>query len=147
MNNGGKNPDFCYWKRPWQKWLILAMAILQFLFLWMKIREQRKIFAAGIFSGPAWEHYVAQNNFQCAVHGLMAACFLGVFLIRILARSQRKARLAEGLFLLLLVLVCGAAGFALRLASLDGSKILWPFLLLLTFGAGVYDLWKYRKQE
>lgn len=147
MHNVGENPDCRYWRRPWHKWIILTVAILQLLFLWMEIREREELFTAGIFSAPTWESYAARSNFSCAVHGLTAALFLGVFLIGLLAGSRRSARLAEGLLLLLLALAWGTAGATLGLASQDGGKLLWAFFLLLTLGAGVYDLWKCRKQE
>lgn len=147
MHNVGKNPDCRYWRRPWHKWIILTVEILQLLFLWMEIREREELFTAGIFSAPTWESYAARSNFSCAVHGLTAALFLGVFLIGLLARSRRSARLAEGLLLLLLALAWGTAGATLGLASQDEGKLLWAFFLLLTLGAGVYGLWKCRKQE
>lgn len=72
---------FTYWKRPWYQWLILAAAILQLLCLWINLQEYHDLSAAGILTGSAWADYAAQKRSQCALNGLLAACFSGHFLI------------------------------------------------------------------
>ena len=89
---------FTYWKRPWYQWLILAAAILQLLCLWMNLQEYHDLSAVGILTGSAWADYAAQKRSQCALNGLLAACFSGHFLIGICAHSPKAARLAEGIF-------------------------------------------------
>lgn len=146
MYGGKKRDGYTYWKRSWHKWLILAAAILQLLCLWMNVREYREYAAAGILSASAWAVYAAQKIWQCALNGVMAACFSGVFLIGMFAQSQRAARLAEGVLLLLLAAACGGAGMALHLFSRSGKGLLWVLILLIALGGAAYDLWQYRKK-
>lgn len=146
MHDMKKSNGFTYWKRPWHKWLILATAVLQLLCLWMNIREYHNVSAAGILSVSEWASYAAQKNFQCALNGMMAACFLGIFLIGILAHSQKVARPAEGILLLLLAFAWGVTGLALRLFSLSGKGLFGVLILILALGGAAYDLLKYRKK-
>lgn len=136
-----------YWKRPWHKWLILATAILQLLCLWMNLREYRSISAAGILSDPAWTDYAAQKRLQCALNGMMAACFSGHFLIGVLARSPKTARLAEGLLLLLLALAWAAACLVLQLFSRNGKGALAALILVSALAGAVCCLLQYRKNR
>ena len=139
--HGAKNEDrYTYWKRPWHKWIILAAAVIQLLCLWMDIRKYRDISAAGVLSLSEWERFSAQQLFLCALNGLMAVCFLGIVSIGVLARSQKAARLAEGIFLLLLAAAWGAAGPALHLFSSNGKGIFWTFIWILMVGGAVFDL-------
>lgn len=141
----GKRDGFTYWKRPWDKWLILAAAILEILSLWMNLQEYNRISAAGFLSASEWADYAAQKGLQCGLNGILAASFFGIFLIGAFARSQRRARLAEGVLLLLLALAWGAVGAASHLALRNGQGFLWGLLLLLAFGAAAYKFWRYRK--
>ena len=137
---------FTYWNRPWQKWAVLTAAVLQLLCLWMNIREYNSISAAGILSASQWAEYAAQKSFQCVLNGMVAAYFSGIFLIGILVHSQKAARLAEGILLLLLAFAWGAAGFALPLFSLNGRGIFGVLLLVLMLAGAAYGLWQYRKE-
>lgn len=131
---------FTYWKRPWHKWLIITVAIAQLLCLWMNVQQYREISQAGILSPSEWESYAVQTLFQCALNGLAATGFLGIFLTGILAQNQKVARLAEGLLLLVLALILAVVGFALQLTSEGSIRIVWGLLLLLTLGGSVYTL-------
>ncbi len=141
-----KRDGFSYWKRPWYKWLILATAILQLLCLWMNIREYHRIFTAGILSASEWAGYAASKKWQCAINGVLSSCFLGTFLIGIFAQSQRAARLAESVLLLLLSLAWGAAGFVLHLFTPSMKGLFWVLILLIAFGGAVHGFWQYRKK-
>ena len=138
---------FTYWKRPWYQWLILTAAILQLLCLWMNLQEYHDLSAAGILTGSAWADYAAQKRSQCALNGLLAACFSGHFLIGICAHSPKAARLAEGIFLLLLALAWGAAGLALQLFSRNGKGALAVLILASALTGAVYSLLKFRKSR
>ncbi len=146
MNGTEKQDEFTYWKRSWHKWLILAVAIIQLLCLWMNIQEYNRIFTVGILSTSEWADYAASKNWQCAINGVMAGCFLGTFLIGIFAKSQRTARLAEGVLLLFLFFVCGTIGFTLHLFSLSGKGLVWILILLIAFGGAIHNFWQYRKE-
>jgi len=146
MRGEEKQEGFSYWKRPWHKWLILAAAVLQLLCLWMNIQEYHSISAAGILSASQWADYAASKIWQCAMNGVMLTCFFGTFLIGVFVQSQRAARLAEGVLLLLLSFAWGAAGFALHLFSPDLRGLFGVLILLIAFGGAVYDLWRCRKK-
>ena len=77
---------------------------------------------------------------------MMTACFSGIFLIGILVRSQKAARLAEGILLLLLAFAWGVEGVALPLFLLNGRGafgVLFPVLML---AGAAYGFWQYRKE-
>lgn len=139
MQKGEAVESFSYWKRPYHKWVILAAAILQFLCLWINIRKFRDVTQAGIFSAAEWENYTAQKGLQCAINGLTAAAFLGSFLIGVLARSRKAARLAEGMLLLCLALFWGAGGLVFHLAVAGSGRVIWILLLLSALGGSVYS--------
>ena len=107
MRTMRQSDNFTYWKRPWHKWIVLAAALVQLLCLWTNIQEYRFVSGTEIFSSSGWARYAVQQGLQCALNGMMAAAFLGIFLIGIWTRSQRAARLAEGLLLLFLALAWG----------------------------------------
>ena len=143
-----KPVEYSYWKRPWHKWAILIVAILQLISLWMNIREYEQIAQAGILSAAAWESYTAQHNLQCAITGLMAVCFAGPFVIGCFAKERKSARLAEGLFLLFLAAAWGIIGWTvLQLNSSLGSGLFWALILILSLSGGLWDVWRYRKKE
>lgn len=87
------NREFIYWKRPWHKWAIIIGAFSQLLCLWMNVREYSRIARAGVLSAEQWASYALTAQWQCAVNGVAAACFLGIFLIGTFARSKKEARL------------------------------------------------------
>lgn len=124
---GGKQDGFTYWKRPWDKWLILAAALLELLSLWMNLQEYNRISAAGFLSASEWADYAAQKGLQCGLNGILATSFFGIFFIGAFVRSQRRARLAAGVLLLLLALAweggrgCVASGLAKRARLLLGA--------------------------
>lgn len=140
-------PEFTYWKRPWHKWLVLAAALLQLLCLWMNIQECNDISKAGILSASEWADYVAQKNWQCAINGMMAACCLGTFFVGLFVRSQKEARLIDGLLLLFLALAWGVTGVALQLISLSGKGLFWLLILLIAFGGAAHSLLQYYKNR
>ena len=137
-----RQKQFSYWKRPWGKWFALAGGILELLALWLNIREYNRIAAAGIFSPAAWTDYADGKIHLCVSNGILAALFLGSFLIGNLAQSQRSARRADGLLLLFLTPV---AGIALCLSSTEGSVVFWAVIMLACLGGAAYSFWKYRK--
>lgn len=146
MYDGEKRSDFIYWKRPWQKWVILVAALLQLLCLWMNIQEYNDILNAGILSPSEWANYASQKIWQCAINVLMTACLMGVFLVGVFARSKKAAQLMEGLLLLLFALAWGVAGFALHPFSSIGRGLFWSIILLISFGGAVHGFWQYSRE-
>lgn len=137
-----KPSSYTYWKRPWQKWLVLIAGLLQVATLWLLVQEYRDVAAAGILSSTAWESYAVQQSFTCAINGMTATVFLGIFLIGTFARSRKMARMAEGTFLLVLALVWGVVGFVLRLTTQGGIRISWALLLVAALVGSVFTFWK-----
>ena len=146
MRNIKSHSEFTYWKRPWHKWLVLVAALSQLLCLWMNIQEYNNISRAGVLSVSELTSYVSQKNWQCAINGVLATCFLGTFLIGIFARSQKGVRLSEGLLLLCLALAWGVAGFTLHFISLSYKGIFWLLILLIAFGGAVHNILQYHKE-
>lgn len=144
MRNDGTG-EFSYWKRPWHKWIVLAASLLQLPVLWMNLLDYRQVAAAGIFSPPELTKYTAQVCLQCGSNGLLAAGFLGIFLIGVGARTKQSARRAEGLLYLLLAAGWAAAGTALHQLSLSGRGLWWTGTLIVLLGCGIYDLLTYKK--
>ena len=112
----------------------------------MNIQEYNNLSKVGIFSASEWASYISQKNWQCAINGVLAVCFLGAFLIGVFARNQKEARLIERLFLLFLALAWGIIGFMLHLISLSAKGLFWILILLIAFGGAIYNLLQYRKE-
>lgn len=140
MDDRQKQEEFSYWKRPWGKWFTLAGGIFELLALWLNVREYNRIAAAGIFSPAAWADYADSKIHLCASNGILAILFLGSFLVGNLARSQRSARRAEGLLLLILAL-----GMGIVLCLSDDGAVFWVCMMLICLGGVVYSFWKCRK--
>ncbi len=147
MRDNAKSRKFMYWKRPWHKWVILAAAVLQLICLWLNFREYKNISASEIYSVSEWADYAVRKNLQCALNGLAAACFLGIFIIGDLAMSKGAARLAECGLLSVLAFAWGAAGLALNLFSMQGTRIYWGIILILIICGAVYSFLEYRKNR
>ena len=135
---------FSYWKRPWHRWLILAVGILQLINLWINCQEYHKYLQIHerIFSVAEWEQIFAQELMQCASSGLQAATFLGIFLIGCFAKSKRTARISEGILLLALGVAWSVAGLLMPLTSSRGNTVLWAAITLLALGGGATILWR-----
>ena len=122
---------FSFWKRPVHKWFVLLAGLLNLLSLWLSIREYRRIAAAGILSPSQWSEYTAQKHWQFALSGMLVLYFFGEFLLGYFVRCQRSAQLANGVLLLLLASLWGAAGFGMHLAVPGWREGLWLSLLIL----------------
>ncbi len=144
MRNVNKAERVTFWERPWNKRMVLGASVLEGLRLWMNIREYQDLLKVSevIFSASEWEKYAARQIFQCSLNGLTLILFLGTFFIYILARSRRTAQLAEGVFLLISGLCWGVTGLVFQFYSLNESKWIWLFILLVDVAAGVYSLYK-----
>lgn len=139
-------PDtFTYWKRPWHKWVILGTAALQLLCLWTNWQDYRNSQTEELLSIPIRAIYAAQQRLSCACSGLLAAVFLGHFLIGCLARSQRTARLAEAVLYPMLTLAWGVAGIVLDLTTNKTTLFFWCLILLAAIFSSFYALHQYRK--
>jgi len=140
---------FSYWKRPWHRWVILIVGILQLVALWLHIQEYRNLAGVQerIFSAAEWEQIAAQQLMQCSISALMAAVFFSVLIIGHFSHSKRFARLADGILCVVVGLVWGAAGLLLPMRYSTGDTLLWLVILLLALGGGVITLWQNAKCE
>ena len=74
------NCNFSYWKKPWHKWMVLAVGAMQLPLLYTKIQDYKKIIKADIFSPQELSQYIMQQKFSCMVTILAAVCFFVTFL-------------------------------------------------------------------
>lgn len=132
--------QFQYWQWPGLRWLVLAAGGLQLVSLAMQIGDWQAIAGAGIFSAEEWQRYCAREALHCGCSGLMAAGFLGCFVIGQRAKSRRAARRAEGVLLLALAVVWAVGGIGLRMAfpvPLGQGLFQLAVLAALTAGGGL----------
>lgn len=135
---------FQYWQWPGLRWLVLVAGGLQLVSLAMQISDWQAIAGAGIFSGSEWQRYCAREALHCGCSGLLAAGFLGCFVIGQRAKSRRAARRAEGVLLLALAVVWAAGVIGLRMAVPvpPGQEIFQLALLAALAAGGGVSLWQ-----
>lgn len=139
---------YTYWKRPWHKWLIFGVGILQLLALWMNISDLKEIAGVweriGLFGSAAeWEHYVAGQYLQCALNGLMAAIFLGNFIKGFLVKSKSESDLADIWFMAFYTVSWGILGVVLKLTI----HFTWRMLMILSLVLSIYSVMVYIKRK
>ena len=91
--------------------------------------------------------FAAQEQAQWAFGGILAVSLLGTVLIGALVRSQQSARLAEGIFFLILALGWGISAVSLKLFSWNVTGFLTSLGLLLILGNAIWRLWSWRKNR
>lgn len=135
---------FCYWKRPWHKWIVLLVGILQLVGLWLHVQEYQNLadVQERVFSAAEWEAMAAQKLMQCSISAILAATFFAVLVISLLAHNKRTARLADGILCVVLGLAWGAAGLLLPMRYSTGDTVIWLVILFLALGGGVIALWQ-----
>ena len=138
---------YSYWKKPWHPWLFLGAAVLQLAALGMSVRRYHQVAEAGVLSGAEWAAGAAQEQAQWACGGILAVSLLGTVLIGALVRSQQSARLAEGIFFLILALGWGISAVSLKLFSWNVTGFLTSLGLLLILGNAIWRLWSWRKNR
>lgn len=139
---------YTYWKKPWAKWCVLAAGLLQLLSLWIDLNGYRQVLSIWnhVMSDAAWMDYSSQAVQRCSVKALTAAVFFGILIVGRIARSEKAARWSEGILLLTLALLWGAAGLCFLTLRYGGHELLWWMLLLLAMlGGGIFVLYKSRK--
>lgn len=148
MRRRKKEDGFLYWKYSWQKWVALAGVAAALVNLVFGIQEYRKyqLIAPEIFSSAGWASYAAARRLVCLSYGVTAAIFSGMFLIGLLAVSQRESRRAEFALFLILSLVWSAGGIALGLILPDSTGVLWGAVLAMLLGGAAWSLWKRRPE-
>ena len=129
--------QFQYWKWAGLRWLVLGAGVLQLVSLAMQINDWIDLAGAGIFSAAEWQRYCAGEALHCGCTGLLAAVFLGCFVIGQRAKSRRASRRAEGVMLLVLAVVWAAGVIGLHIAvAVALEQTLFEFVLLAALAAG-----------
>lgn len=144
MEKTQQKESFSYWKRPYQKWIVLAAAVFQLVALAMNLKDLGEIAGSGALSDSERELYLIEKSLQCAIFAMTTLLFFGGFLIGCFVKSHRAARTAEGGMLVCLTLAWGVAGGVLHLATAEESQMLWGFILVLAIGGSIYSFWKAR---
>lgn len=139
------NQKFSYWKRPWQKWMILAAAVSEALVLWYNVKEYRMVLSLDIFSPEELGRYAIQQKSAFLLYGLVVAALIGILIIGAVVRSKKAARLAESVLLLGMAAVLGA-WLAVWNQAISG---VWVFIVLLatTLVGGIYTFYLYCKEK
>lgn len=131
-----------YYKRPWFKWVSLALALLQIWTLKTNIQDYIINTSAGIFSPPELQKYAVAKEFGCVMNVLLITLFLGEFLISVLAKSSRQQTNGN-----CTVLIIMAAELLLSLIILRppmvGMGILWAVFSALTLLLTIYDVYHF----
>lgn len=139
-------PDgFEYWKKPWQKWLLVLAAAFQLWSAWTRLRGY-KTASLDIYSADALADVAAETYRICAVNIWAAATFLGVFFIGIFVRSRKQADIAEGVFCLLTALLWSAICLKLDMFRVGGTGLLCAAMAFALLVGGVFLVRKSRKK-
>ena len=140
--------SYAYWKKPWAKWCLLAAGLLQLLALWMSLSDYWEVSSVWnhIMSEDAWKSYASQTILSCSIKAFAAVLFFGILIVGRAAHSEKAARRGEGILLLVLALLWGAAGACFPLLRFSGQgHFWWLLLLLMALSGGVFSLRKSRK--
>ena len=133
-------------KRPWARWLMLAVAILELWLIWSDIQNYQQIAAADIFSPEGFAAWAAERRFEWLIDGTLAATFLFGFITWKVPQNTRKMHLATGILTGLLGLVWQTSIWALPFRLLDGrNKFLWCIMVVVLLGSMGYEFWHYHK--
>ena len=126
---------FTYWKRPYHQWVVLTTGLLQLLCLFLNLKNLNDVIRVGLMD----PHY---NVLQCALSGMMAGIFLGMFVVGRLSKSRRSAQIAGAVLPSLLLLVWLWVGLGLELALIPETRGIWLFLAVLIPLGILYFPWK-----
>lgn len=139
------NCNFSYWKKPWHKWMVLAVGAMQLPLLYTKIQDYKKIIKADIFSPQELSQYIMQQKFSCMVTILVAVCFFVTFFIGSFSKSKKAAKLAESILMFGLAGIL-SAGIIIWHKAIYGLW-LWAVILCFIWGINIltiFQLWKER---
>ena len=149
MKNDNPSEQFTFWKRPWEKWIVLLAAAVHFICLWINISDYQEFYGVmeQIFSTNEFEKWKTEKLYQCSIYGIATVIFLGEFLIGTLSHRNRTAEMAGGLFLLIVGISWLIIGFILGFGSLDNGKVFWFLLNSCMIVIGMYFVWKSWRSE
>ncbi len=139
-----ENNRYTYWKRPWARWMLLLASALEFVVLFLNVREYQEVSAAAgvIFTSGGWEKYAASQQLRCALNGILGGFFLGVFLIGTFCKSARAAHFWEGV----LQLTVGLSYFAADWLTQGSAGKFSCILLVLSVVFGAHSFYQSKKK-
>lgn len=134
-----ENKSF-YFKRPWLKWVFLAVGLLQIWVLKDNIQSYLVCSQAEIFSPAEWEKYAVGKQFACVSNVMLVTLFIGSFLIGIFAKSK-KAEIISNCTLLILMTLEICLSFLIFRPTMTGMGILWAVLAVLCLGLTAFNIY------
>ncbi len=144
-----KNETFSYWKKPYQKWLLLLGSILLLTTLYFRIQDFITISNPEIrnelFSQSGWENYLMQQYFSFAMNSIIISIFLGCFIIGCVVKSEKVARRSEGILLISLGGIWCIIGLLIGISTDVIALLIWIILLISILIGGIYSFWKSRR--
>ncbi len=142
---------FSYWKKPYQKWVLLFGASLLSISLWLRVKDFVTIsnldIRTKIFSQSGWESYLLQQYFQFAISVFLISLFFGSFIIGSFATSSKIARTSEGILMISLAFLWCIIGLLIGVSNDIITLVIWIIILIATLLGGIYSFKKGRRCE
>ena len=136
---------FSYWKKPYEKWLLLLQGILVFITLYFDMKNFIDIsdpeYRNRIFTQIEWQNYVMKRYFSFTISILLISIFIGLFIIGCVVKREKTARRSEGiLFIVLGILWCF---IRVPIKILDDFTLnIWVILLICIVVGAFYSIYK-----
>lgn len=144
-----RQPEFTYWKRPWQKWVLAVAVGLEALALLQLLSDFRDLTTVGgrIFSPEALAHTLAAEKMQITLTCMVLAACIWSLLAGAVVHRKQSARLSE--LLLLLVLTAGYGIALICIRPLPDPEWFPIFILAVLAGASLWSavLWLRGRKE
>ncbi len=144
-----KNETFSYWKKPYQKWLVLFGTFLVLISLYFRIQDFINISNLetrnDLFSQSGWEKYLMQQYFGFAIYGIIMGILVGCFIIGCVAKSNKSARKSEVFLLISLGVLWCIFGVSIGIWIDTIALIFWAILAIAILAYGVYSFFKARR--
>ncbi len=141
--------EFTYWRKPWHKWIVLALVVIEIvcvLHLWDEYRFVCDN-ATKLFAEEAFKAYQINQIFTMLLFSLCAFTFFACFVVGMFAKTRKAARLSEGVFFAVMAIAWIAASFVVPFIVPGGPRFRWGMLLVVLIGAAVYSYMESRKGD
>ena len=142
---GAKEAGMKRKRKPWQRWIFLAVALGEMWVLYEQVREYRWIVQvnerANIFSEAALAEQLTSCVFSCAIYGLLAVNFFFQFLIWNRDETRRKSRLIDRAYFSCMTALWAGLWLA---CPLGGWRLgLWLVILAVLLGGALSCWYRY----
>ena len=146
-----QSESYTFWRKPWHKWLILAVAVLQMVGLWFQIQDYRAIsqneVRTKLFSQSAWESYATQQHFHFAISSLIIGVVLFCFFLGFFAKSKKIAELSTGILLIVFSFIWCLISFFIPIFTEISMTIFWGVFLIILLVGGIHSIWQSKKSR